>query len=89
MAGCLFMLRGGRPPAPRAAGAGRAPRRPPRSSSRTPASGRTQATVAALVVGEPPDHAGLDRTAPTTLDHRGGVAGAEAEAAHGGHACQV
>jgi hypothetical protein len=41
-------------------------------------------TVAALVVSEPAEDAGLDRATPATLGHRGGVAGAERDAAHGG-----
>jgi hypothetical protein len=38
----------------------------------------------ALAVCELADHARFDRTAPATLRHRGGLAGAEAAAAHGG-----
>ena len=34
--------------------------------------------MAAFVVGEPAEDADLDRAAPATLSHRGGVAGAEA-----------
>ena len=42
-----------------------------------------QAPVAALVVGEPTQDAGLDRAAPATRGHRGGVACAEADRCHG------
>jgi hypothetical protein len=45
--------------------------------------------MAAFVVGEPSEDAGLDRAAPATLGHCGGVAGAEAEPAHGGPIGQV
>jgi hypothetical protein len=38
--------------------------------------------MVAFEVGEPPEQAPLDRAAPATLRHRGGVAGAEASLAH-------
>jgi hypothetical protein len=48
-----------------------------------------QSAVAALVVGESAEDAGLDRAAPATLGHRGGVASAEAEPGHGGPTSQI
>jgi hypothetical protein len=59
---------------------------------RTPARRRPiagQSAMAALVVDEPGEDAGLDRAAPATLGHRGGVAGAEGGTDHGGPTCQI
>ena len=52
----------------------------PAAARRSPV--ERQTTVAALMVGEPAEHSGLDRTAPTTVRHRGGVAGAEVRTDH-------
>jgi hypothetical protein len=45
--------------------------------------------VAALVVGEPAEDTGLDRTAPAAVGHRGGVAVGEGGTAHGGPGVQI
>src|SRR5436190_8098575 len=78
----LFTQRDARPAAPRL-GEKAGPRpRPPSPTTRTAASGREGVGRGGTRGREPAEHAGLDRAAPATLGHSGGVAGAEAGLAH-------
>jgi hypothetical protein len=58
------------------------PSRPPGPAPAREAAVERQPAVAAFVVGEPAEDARLHRTAPATLRHCGGVAGAESVLAH-------